>query len=280
MRSIVVVTSWWSNCLALTCLNSLLEFAPGCRLHVMQAGKSETQMERFRGALPDGVAELAYPAYVLGDDSAMREYLAKDALSDQEGVWFFDHDAFLTEPADAWFEAADLRFADSQVCLCTRTPCAGAGVTQPAYWLSPRRWPAGLSSFAPVPFEPKPYTRRPDLHRHDGMLVLPRKDTLMQVREELEVLDMTATFPTEDGDSAQHFLPPLPQHVHIGGLHLYTGPTRPPTDMPPAFFDWRRHILLSFDAFFQHCPQELLELEDPVLLGRHREMMRTLEAAP
>ena len=280
MRSIVVVTSWWSNCLALTCLNWLLEFAPGRRPHVMQAGKSETQMERFRGALPDGVTELAYPAYVLGDDSAMREYLAKDVLRDQEGVWFFDHDAFLTEPADEWFEAADLRFTDSRVCLCTRKPNAGAGVTQPAYWLSPRRWPAGLSSFAPVPFEPKPYTRRPDLHRHDGMLVLPRKDTLVQVREELEVLDMTATFPTENDDSAKHFLPPLPRHVHIGGLHLYTGPTRPPADMPPAFHNWRRHTLMSFDAFFQHCPPDLLALEDPELLSRHREMMRMLEAAP
>jgi hypothetical protein len=277
MRSSVIITSWWSNCLGLTCLHRLLAFAPGREVYIMQAGKSVVQMDRFREFLPKRVKELIYPSYILADDSAMREYLAKDALRCHEGAWFFDHDTFLLEPADHWFEAADRRFSDSKVCLCTRSPLPGAGITQPAYWLSPLRWPEGLSSFAPVPFEPKPYSKRPDLHRHPGDLIIPGKDTLVQVREELEALSMTGTFPTEGDGATRHFLASFPQHIHIGGLHLYTGVTQPPVGMSPAFFDWRRHTLMSFDAFFRNCPREWLALEDPELLRRHAEMMQTLE---
>jgi hypothetical protein len=280
MHSSIIVTSWWSNCLALSCLHRLVAFVPGRELYVMQAGKSEAQMRLFREFLPEGVTELMYPDHILSDDSAMREYLAKDALRYLEGAWFFDHDTFLLGPAERWFKAADARFSKSNVCLCTRKPLPGAGVTQPAYWLSPLRWPEGLSSFDPVPFEPKPYSRRPDLHRHDGQLILPGKDTLVQVREELDTLNMTGTFPTDGDDSGNHFLPSFPQHIHIGGLHLYTGPIQPPTNMPSAFFDWRRHTLMSFDAFFQHCPSEWQSIEDPELLRRHNEMIRTLGAVP
>jgi hypothetical protein len=280
MRSIVIVTSWWSNCLALTCLRRLLAFAPRREICVMQGGKSDVQMGRFREFLPKDVTELLYPAHIHPDDSAMREYLARDALRDREGAWFFDHDTFLLTPAEHFFEAADARFSNSNVCLCTRSPLPGAGVTQPAYWLSPLRWPEGLSSFAPVPFQPKPYSRRPDLFRHDGNLTLPGKDTLVQVREELEALKMAGTFPTEGNDATHHFLPSFPQHIHIGGLHLYTGATQPHAGMPPAFFDWRRHTLMSFDAFFRNCPLEWLAIEDPELLRRHGEMVQTLDAVP
>ncbi len=277
MRSSVFVTSWWSNCLGLICLHRLQAFAPEREIYVMQAGKSEVQMERFRKFLPKSVKELLYPPHILADDSAMREYLAKDALRNYEGVWFFDHDTFLLTPAEHWFEMADNCFSNSDVCLCTRSPLPGCGITQPAYWLSPLRWPEGLSSFDPVPFTPKVYARRPDLHRHEGDLTIPLKDTMVQVREELETMNMTCTFPVDGEDGTHHFLSSFPQHIHIGGLHLYTVATQPRTDMPSAFFDWRRYILMSFDAFFQNCPREWLELEDPELLRRHTEMMQTLE---
>jgi hypothetical protein len=276
MRSIIVVTSWWSNCLAITCLHRLLVFVHERDIYVIQAGKSDEQMERFRRLLPRGVTELAYPALIAPDDSAMREYLAKDALRDREGAWFFDHDTFLLSPADSFFELADLCFSNNNICLCTRSPLRGSGVTQPAYWLSPLRWPHGLSSFAPVPFQPRPYTRRPDLYRHDQNLALPGKDTLVQVREELESLNMVRSFAPEGGDETNAFLPPFPRHIHIGGLHLYTGATQPHADMPPAFFDWRNHTLMRFDAFFRNCPREWLEIEDPELIRRHEEMMQSL----
>jgi hypothetical protein len=206
----------------------------------------------------------------------MREYLARDALRDQEGVWFFDHDTFLLSPSEAWFEEADRRFSNSQVCICTRRPRPNSGVTQPAYWLSPRRWPEGLSSFAPVPFEPKIYSRRPDLYQHDGDLTIPAKDTLVQAREELDALNMAGTFPTEGDDKGRHFLDSFPQHVHLGGIHIYTGPCHTPAGMPRSYLDWQRHTLMSFDAFFQNCPEIWISAEDPELLRRHAEMIQTI----
>ena len=127
MRSSIIVTSWWSNSLALTCLNQLAAFAPERELYVVQAGKSGRQMDLFREFLPEGVTELLYPAHLLADDSPMREYLAKEALRYLEGAWFFDHDTFLLTPAEQWFEAADARFSNCDVCLCTRKPLPGAG---------------------------------------------------------------------------------------------------------------------------------------------------------
>lgn len=279
MESDIVVTSWWSNGLALTALNRLLEFAPRRKLFVMQAGKSESQMEKFRRLLPNAVEELPYPAHLLSDDSPMREYLAREVFRSSEGVWFWDHDTFLLADASVWFAAADALFDRHPICLCTRPPMPGSGITQPAYWLSPTRWPRGLSSFDPVPFRAKPYARRPDLHRHDEELVLPGKDTLVQVREELAALDLAGTFPPDEdgGCSTGHFLPSFARHFHLGGLHLYTGTAHPSAGMPPAYFDWRRHTVMAFEAFFRSCPPEWLAIEDPELLRRHAEMLQVLE---
>lgn len=278
MRSIIIVTSWWSNILALTCLYRLLAFVPNREFYVMQVGKSEYQMGLFRKFLPESVTELIYPDKLLADDSVMREYLAKSVFAHQEGAWFFDHDTFLLEPSEQWFEMADDLFLNSHLCLCTRHPMPRCGVTQPAYWLSPLRWPAGLSSFNPVPFKPKAFSKRPDLIQHDGQLTLPEKDTLVLVREELESLGMTGIFPV-DGDGLElNFLPSFPPHAHIGGLHLYTGPTQFPVGMPKAFYDWRRYTLMSFDALFKNCPSEWIAIEDPELLRRHEKMVNTLES--
>jgi hypothetical protein len=277
MHSIIVVTSWWSNSLAITCLHRLKSFVHKRDIFVIQAGKSDEQMERFRLLLPKGVTELPYTAHIAPDDSAMREYLAEDALCDREGAWFFDHDTFLRSPADSFFELFDSHLSKSNVCLYTRRPSKGMGITQPAYWLSPLRWPKGLSSFAPVPFQPRPYTRRPDLYQHDQNLTLPGKDTLVQVREELEAMNMVRNLAIEGGGSMDDFLLPFPPHIHLGGLHLYTGTTKTHIDTPPAFLDWRRHTLMSFDAFFRNCPREWLDIEEPELLHRHEEMMKSLK---
>jgi hypothetical protein len=280
MESIVVVTSWWSNCLALTSLHRLVEFAPGREIYVMQAGKTNTQMDRFRQFMPRGVTELHYPPHLLADDSPMREYLAREALHEREGAWFFDHDAFLLTPAAAWLTKVDALLDKSPVCLCTRHPLPGEGVTQPAYWLSPRRWPNGLSSFDPVPFHPKPYALRPDLCRHDGNLTLPDKDTLVKVREELEAMQRVWTLSIGNNRACPSPLPAFPPHTHLGGLHLYTGPIHPPVGIPSAFFEWRRHVVLCFDRFFRACPPEWLAVEDPELLRRHRELFATVYGMP
>lgn len=274
MRSVIVVTSWWSNCLALACLHRLAEFAPGRELYVMQAGKSGPQMEKLRALLPPGVTELHYPAHLPTDDSPMREYLARDALRERDGAWFIDHDTFLLAPAAAWLEEADLRFEDAGACLATAVPRHGPGLTQPAYWLSPSRWPGGLSSFDPIPFHVKPHTRRPDLFRHDGRtLSMPVKDTLVQVAGELEERGLATAFPLEAGAPGACALPAFPRHRHLGGIHLYTGPV-----LPPRFLEWMRGVVGAFDRFFSECPAEWLASEEPELLRRHREFRDALGA--
>lgn len=268
MHSVIVVTSWWSNCLALECLHRLTKFTYGRPLYVMQAGKSDAQMERFRRFLPAGVTELHYPQHLLADDSAMREYLAIKALHAEDGAWFIDHDTFICSPAESWFSETDRYLAQANICLCTGIPRQGPGLTQPAYWLSPNRWPPGLSSFHPVPFTPKSHVRRPDLHRHTAELAIPIKDTLVQVAEDLQALGKAGTFPLDEKAASHHPLSPFPAHRHLGGLHLYTGELN---ILSPEYLRWMQLTVSSFDKFFSDCSPEWRSIEDPELLKRHHE---------
>ena len=238
----------------------------------MQAGKSPGRMASIRPFLPAGVEELHYPEDRPADDGPMREYLALELLRGRDGAWFFDHDAFLLEPAQEWLDAADQYFAAGGMCLCTAVPREGPGLTQPAYWLSPSRWPDGLSSFDPIPFEPKPYAKRPDLYRHSGSgMAIPGKDTLVQVAEELDGMGRASTFPTTAAAADDHPLPPFPRHEHIGGLHLYTGPAD-----PKKCLGWMREVVPRFERFFSRCPPEWLAIEDPELLRRHEQFRGAL----
>ena len=224
VHSPLVVTSWWSNSLGLTCLHRLAGHALRRPIYLVQAGKSAEQMARFRALMPPGVTELTYPEALPADDSRIREYIALTLLREFPGAWFIDHDAFFHEDPEAWFGQADAWFGAGDICLAIGEPRDGPGITQPAYWLSPNRWPQGLSSFDPVPFSEKPHVRRPDLARTDGDLVQPLKDTLVQVREELAGRGLAGWFPLTAEAAARHVLPPFPRHTHLGGLHLYTGP--------------------------------------------------------
>ena len=225
MRSPLVVTSWWSNSLGLTCLHRLAKRPLRRPIYLIQAGKSAEQKARFRAGMPPGVIELAYPDELPADDSKMREYLALALLRELPGAWFIDHDAFFHEDPEPWFSLADDWFGANALCLCIGEPRNGPGITQPAYWISPGRWPQGISSFDPVPFREKPHVRRPDLSRTDGDLVQPLKDTLVQAREELAAHGLSGWFPLTLEAAARHTLPPFPSHTHLGGLHAYTNPT-------------------------------------------------------
>ncbi len=272
VRSSLVVTSWWSNSLALACLHRLAAQGAGRGLYVVQAGKSPEQMARFRALLPPGVVELDYPGALPQDDSRMREYLALTLLRDLSGAWFVDHDLFFQAECEPWFAAADDWFSQSRTCLSTGEPRDGPGVTQPAYWLSPARWPQRVVSFDPVPYAEKTFARRPDLHRHNGDLVMPQKDTLVRAKEELQVRGLASWFPLAAEAATRHGLPAFPAHTHLGGLHLYTGPI-------PAerFRPWMEHTVAQFDRFFDQCPPAWLEAEEPELLRRHREFKAALK---
>jgi hypothetical protein len=270
-RSSIVVTSWWSNCLALASLHRLVDLGCERELYVVHAGKSAEQMARFRALMPRGVVELMYPEDLPADDSPMREYIALTLMRQAGGVWFVDHDTFFEAPHEPWFAEADRWFNESDNCLCIGEPRGGPGVTQPAYWLSPVRWPSGLSSFDPIPFKEKAYVRRPDLHRHDGGLIMPIKDTLGQVRDELLARGLAATYPLTGDAAMTHALSPFPEHAHLGGIHLYTGPAN-----LPGLDAWTRSTVSRFEQFFASCPADWLEVEDPELLRRHREFSERL----
>lgn len=280
MQSCIVVTSWWSNCLALTSIRQLIEHAPERKLYVMQAGKSDAQMDRFRTHLPECVTELHYPSHLLADDSPMREYLVCEAMRDHEGVWFWDHDAFFEASASSWFALMDMLLEKSKICLCSREPLPGAGITMPAYWTSPRRWPQGLSSFDPIPFKAKPYSRRPDLYRHEGDVFLPDKDTLVQVREELAAIGLAGTFYCGHKAAQGDMFPAFPPLQHLGGLHLYTKPVELPPQTSESFFEWRRSVVSTYEEFFAGCPREWIDIEDPELLRRHRELHDLIMTSP
>jgi hypothetical protein len=264
MKSILVVTSWWSNCLGLYCLHNLAAYAPTRDIFVMQAGKSPQQRQYFRELMPQEVTELHYPEHLAADDSPMREYLALTLLKSEMGVWFIDHDTFFYADCRSWLELADDYFARSGHCFCIGLPRQGIGVTQPAYWLSPARWPTGVSSFNPIPFQEKALSRRPDLHLHNGDLIMPQKDTLVQVKDELDVRGQVGSFPLTIEEAALHPLPAFPEYLHIGGIYLYTGPV-----LDARFDSWMRHTVTQFERFFTSCPPEWLAAEEPELLRRH-----------
>lgn len=264
MKSTLVVTSWWSNCLGLRCLYNLVAHTRARDIFVMQAGKTEQQMHYFREYMPKEVTELHYPEHLAQDDSPMREYLALTLMKEQMGVWFIDHDTFFYEDCSEWLLEADRYFAQTDYCFCIGVPRHGGGVTQPAYWLSPARWPTGLSSFDPIPFKEKPLSRRPDLHLNNGDLIMPEKDTLVQVRDELAERNLVGTFPLTDEVAVRHLIPSFPKHMHIGGIYLYTGPV-----LDSRFDAWMNYTVTQFDQFFATCPPEWLAIEEPELLRRH-----------
>jgi hypothetical protein len=193
-------------------------------------------------------------------------------LRSETGVWFVDHDVFLHETWEPWLMAADEWFGATELCLCLpRLPVHVLAITQPAFWLSPARWPASLASFDPIPFVARAESRHPDLFRRNGDLRMPVKDTLMQARDELAAGGRASYFPLDAEAGPGLALPPFPAHTHLGGLYLFTGP-----QLPAAFDAWVQKTVAQFADFYDHCPAEWLVAEDRELLRRLREFQRVV----
>jgi len=266
VRSDLVVISWWSNCLGLTCLHRLAQHAPARALYVVQVGKTSEQRERFRAHLPECVRELPYPADCPGEDWRVREEVARGLLADREGLWFVDHDLFLQEDAEGWLNEMDRRLAGSDVCLCHPLPRRGPSITNPAFWLSPPRFPPGMPGFARLPYREEPVASRPYALRQPAGLMMPEKDTLVAAMEFLLPLGLVSGFPLTERDRSPGSPPPWPHSEHLGGLYTFTG------DLPPApLWAWTARCVEQFAAFFSACPPEWLGDEDPVLLDRLEE---------
>jgi hypothetical protein len=281
VKSDLVVISWWSNSLGLACLHKLVQYTRERSIYVVQAGKPEEQMERFRVYLPPSVDELPYPAERSGEDWRVREAVARELLGDRTGLWFIDHDLFLQEDGESWFEEMDGRFEAADVCLCHPVPRRGPSITNPAFWLSPVRFPPGMPSFARVPYEEDtaatPYSQqaasRPYAPRGDGpaALIMPEKDTLVAAMEFLKERGMVCGFPQTEEDRMPGGPAPFPRYEHIGGLYTFTG------GLPPAsLHDWLARCVEQFTSFYAGCPAEWVGIEDPVLMERLEEFRRAV----
>jgi hypothetical protein len=273
MKSDLVVISWWSNCLGLACLQGLATHARNRDLYVVQTGKPEEQKERFRLYLPASVKELPYPPERSGEDWRVREAVARELLADREGLWFIDHDLFVQEDCEGWLEEMDRRFDGSKVCLCHPMPRRGPSITNPAFWLSPARFPAGMPSFARLPHPEDPAAHQPYAPRQEAppALIMPEKDTLVAAMEFLQGLDMVCGFPLSEADRLPGGPRPFPKHEHLGGLYTFTGAVP-----PPALHDWAARCVGQFTRFYAACPPAWVDIEDPVLTARLEQFRRAI----
>ncbi len=271
MRSDLVVISWWSNCLGLACLHSLIRHIQNRAIYVVQVGKSETGREHFRDHMPRAVTELPYSADAPAEHCQVIETVARELLPDHAGLWFLDHDVFVQEDCEPWLHAMDGMFSRSSISLCYPAAGQGPAITSPAFWLSPRRCPADVPSFAPVPYRESLVSKQPYRFRHDAELRMPEKDTLVSVQEYLLARGMARSFPVTRDDAVSIGQVPFPQHTHLSGLYVLAGV------IPPRQLDnWTRRCVDTFTAFYAQCPQQWIDIEDATLLRRLREFQRAL----
>ncbi|MBZ0276768.1 MAG: hypothetical protein K8I60_11515 [Anaerolineae bacterium] len=266
--SSIVVISWWSNCLGLTTLHRLATYTHDRVIRVVQVGKSPEAKARFRRHMPSGVVELDYPEDAPAEHSQVIRDLVLRQLQGEAGVWFFDHDVFLTEDCETWLRTADAGFEQTDICLCVHPSPESPAITQPAFWVSPVRWPAHITQVDPIPFSPRDASRRPDLFRHEGELRIPEKDTLMLAWETLSAIGRAERYHLMGEPPSE--LPPFPAHNHMGGLFLFSGPM-----LPPGFYGWMRATVTRFNQFYETC--DWREDEDAELLRRLAEFQQWLD---
>jgi hypothetical protein len=184
--------------------------------------------------------------------------VARDTLGNRKGVWFFDHDTFVLEDLEPWLRRMDRELGRSACCLCHPHSNPDPAITTPAFWLSPARFPAGLPSFEPIPYRETKVSQRPDLFRARSDLRRPDQDTLVRAKEFLAERDLVCDFSLDPRGAG----PAFPRHDHLGDLYVFAAEilTEPLYDLESC--------VEKFTVFYEACPQEWLETEDPVLLWR------------
>jgi hypothetical protein len=275
MKSDLVVISWWANCLGLACLHNLVTYTRNRNIYVIQVGKTEDQKERFRAHLPSpggdvqpGVMELPYPSGYPAEDWRVREAVARELLGDHAGLWFIDHDLFVQEDCEGWLQDMDRHLSESNVCLCYAWPKRGHSITNPAFWLSPVRFPPGMPSFASVPYHENPVASQPYAMRQKADVIMPEKDTLIVAMEFLQERGLVYGFPLTERDRVDGGPAPFPACAHLGGLYTFAG------EVLPELPDWTARCVQEFTAFYAACPPAWIACEDPVLLQRLAEFQQ------
>ena len=264
----IVVISWWSNCLALACLHRLMQFTGEREIILVQVGKLDEQKKKLRHLLPKRIVELEYPLEFPAEHSRIIRFIVKEALSQESGLWFVDHDLLLLEAAENWLRHVETDFDISDRILALpkyekRTP----SITIPLFWVSPVRWPHYLEGFDPVPFKAQLSSKHPYEHSSEFSLRLPRMDTLEQACAILGEEERVAFFPMRENLNVN--LPTFPSHYHLGGLNLFSfSLPKSMQGLNPSLQNWILRTTMDFSKFFNDCPKEWLAIEDPVLLNR------------
>jgi hypothetical protein len=271
----ILVISWWSNCLALTSIARLLAHAPGIPVSVIHVGKPERQKELFRRAQSPGVDELPYPEQRPGEHGAVLDYVLAAFRDRPEPLFCMDHDVFLEEQCDSWFERTAALHLELGHCLATPGSAEQASRTSPAFLLVPHLVPRETPSFLPIPPRHSAAARAPYAHRRQGRPVRPVKDTLVEACDYLDAHGLRATLGASSESPAQLS---FPRHTHVGGLHaLAAPPLEPGAPMHPAYLSHLREAFRNLDAFYAGCSDEFRNLEEPVLLERLDELRATCQ---
>jgi hypothetical protein len=269
----ILVISWWSNCLALTCIARLFQHAPGISISVIHVGKPERQKELFRSAQPPGVDELPYPEQRPGEHGAVLDYVLAALRDRRDPLFCIDHDVFVEERCASWFERTAALHEEQGHCLATPGGAEQASHTSPGFLLVPHLVPRETPSFLPVPPRHSPAARAPYAHRRDGAPVRPVKDTLAEACEYLEARGLRGTLGAV-AESPERFS--FPRHTHVGGLHALAAPVLEAGAVAePAYLSHLLRALRNLAAFYAGCSDEFRKLEEPVLLERLDELAAT-----
>lgn len=267
-KSPIVVISWWSNCLALECLQRLTQFTRDRKIFLVQVGKSDEQKWKMRQVLPPCIVELDYPPDSPAEHSRIIRHIVKESLSQETGLWFFDHDLFLLEAIENWLHQVETEIERSyRILVLPQHEKKTPSITIPLFWISPKRWPGDLEGFDPVPFNPQLSAIQPYQISAELTLRLPRMDTLEEACGILENDQRVAFFPMYKQLGGP--FPSFPAYQHLGGLNLFSNSTSHSiSELNPNLQNWICKTTQIFSKFFTECPEDWLEIEDPALLNR------------
>ncbi len=268
MKSDLVVISWWSNCLALYCLQQLARYVHGRRVYVVQVGKSEEQKRLFRYYMPSDLVELSYEEGRGEWDWVVRETVGRELLASVEGLWFVDHDFFLLEDGSAWWDEMDRRLEGPAFCLAHAERELGQSVTDPLFWISPRRLPTDIPGFAPLAADPGTLSDPSRGNPGSGATGVPRWETMAYMAHALRARKQVLTFPVGGNTTVDGGPPALPKHQHLGGLYMFLHQSLP-EELAERMSSYRE----AYRSFYKGCPPQWRSIEDPRLkerLRRHR----------
>ena len=262
MNSPIIVVSWWSNCLALNCIEKLKLYLPGRKIFVIQVGKHKDIIRKFRKLLPPDVEEIIYPDGQLSAHWMVLETVVKTIFKEAEGLWFFDHDVFLTHDATEWINKMDDLFSNTN--LCIGLPAKNKttySITSPAFWISPVRLPENIPSFSPLPLYYDPIANTPYKRiSYKSELIKPQYDTLMKVVENLDEFNRVLYFDANSSDL---------KFSHLGSVYLFAY-----DNIPDYLREFISGLAEKYDRFYSVVPSEWLNSEDQILLNAIYEITR------